>query len=166
MRYTFEPQDGYRHSGITEDVGDPNSTPVAPTAAPPGMMNAWNGTAWEHVQATPARPRWTDANLDQRYHQIHLGRLNARMGMDALAVAASDHPACRAAVSLLSMSEYVWLTGPEAQQILGMLAAAGQPEASPNFPGSGPITAEKIAVYLNPRTTEYERFVKGLPEPM
>ena len=166
MRYTFEPQDGYRHSGITEDVGDINSTAIAPGQVPPGKMNAWNGAAWELVAATPPRPRWTDHDLDPRYHQIHLGRLNARMGPDALAVAASDHPTCRAAAALLAMSEYVWLTGPEAQQILGMLALAGQPEASPAFPGSGPMTTEKIAVLLNPKTTEYERFVKGLPEPM
>jgi len=117
---------------------------------------------------TPTAPmlRWSDTGLDPRYWWIDPGRLTARLGPDAFAIAASSHDACKAAVTILSMSKYADLKGPELATVLDTLIAAGQPAANPIFPGSGPMTAAKKAAICGAPTTDYERHIKDLPQPL
>lgn len=115
----------------------------------------------------PAPPVLTWANVtDPRYHWIDPGPFRSRLGMDRHAIAASDHKACKAAKADLEGREYVDLMGAEVAQGLDLLIATGQPAADPAFPGSGPMTLEKKAAILNPITTDYERHIKGLPQPI
>ena len=110
-------------------------------------------------------PAWSDPNLQKEYWWINVGRFNARLGMDAMAIAASSHDACKACVTLLSMSQYVDLKDPTLAAMLDLLIATNQPAANPIFAGSGPITPAKKSALLAPPTSEYERYIKGLPEP-
>lgn len=165
MRYRYDPEDLNRYVGITTDEGAPNSTAISPGLENPGEMAVWLGEEWGRRPYQAPIPYWSDPNLDSRYWQIYLGRFNARLGMDALAIAASDNEVCKAFVQVLSMSEYVQLNGAEVGNAMNMLISAAQPAANATFPGSGPMTVEKKAMYLQTKTTDYERWVKGLPQP-
>jgi len=135
------------------------------------LEQQWNEAAQQGMPAYLAIPQtaiqlWSDPNLDPRYWWVDPGRLPIRMGPDAFAIAASSHDACKAAVTILSMSSYVDLSGSELASILDTLIAAGQPAANPIFPGSGPMTAAKKAAICSKPTTDQERYVKGLPQPL
>lgn len=137
---------------------------VACGDAGPGWL--FDGVSFTNPSAVPApAPQWSDPALDPRYFWIDVGRFNARLGVDAMAIAASTHDACKAAVALLGMSKFADLKGPELSNMLNLLIATGQPAANPIFPGSGPMTLGKKAIILNPVTTDYERHIKGLPQP-
>ena len=101
-------------------------------------------------------------NEDPRKWQIYLGPFKDRFGMDALAIYASSHDACKGVVGLLEGRLYIDLKDSRNAAMLDLLIAAQQPEANPIFPGSGPMTLEKKEAILNTPTTEEERFVKGL----
>lgn len=106
-------------------------------------------------QAQPAAP-------DERLLWLDVGPFYDRFGPDALAIAASDHGACKAVQILTDVRQYIDLADPRIGTMIDMLIAAGQPAAQPWAPGSGPMTQEKKAAILTPVTTEYERHVKGL----
>lgn len=89
---------------------------------------------------------------------LYPGPFKDRLGMDALALAASSHPACLAAREMLAGRLYVDLKNPRTSMLLDMLIAAGQPEAHPMFPGSGPMTPAKKAAILDTPATEAERY--------
>lgn len=93
---------------------------------------------------------------------IDVGPFYDRFGPDALAIAASDHGACRAVQTLTGVRKYIDLKDPRIGQMIDMLIAVQQPAAQAFAPGSGPMTATKKAAILSTATTERERHVKGL----
>lgn len=93
---------------------------------------------------------------------VDVGPFYDRFGPDALAIAASEHGACRAVQTLTGVRKYIDLKDPRVADMIDMLIATGQPTAQPWAPGSGPMTAEKKAAILEAPTTEYERHIKGL----
>lgn len=99
---------------------------------------------------------------DPRLWWIDVGPFYDRFGPDALAIASSEHGACRAVQVLTGVRKYISLKDPRVAAMIDMLIATGQPAAQPWAPGSGPMTAEKKAAILDTPTTEYERHVKGL----
>jgi hypothetical protein len=109
---------------------------------------------------------WADANLNPQYHWIDTGPWRDRFGLDWLAITSSDNALCKAAAQLWIDRKYINLKDPRNAQMLDAMIATAQPAANPLFPGSGPLTVEKRAAILNPVTTEYERHVKGLPQPL
>lgn len=99
---------------------------------------------------------------DPRIWWVDVGPFYDRFGPDALAIAASDHGACRAVQTLTGVRKYIDLKDPRVAAMIDMLIATNQPAAQPLAPDSGPMTAEKKAAILTTPTTEYERHIKGL----
>ncbi|WOI43792.1 hypothetical protein [Acidovorax sp. BLS4] len=99
---------------------------------------------------------------DPRCWWIDVGPFYDRFGADALAIAASDHGACRAVQTLTGVRKYIDLKDPRIGQMIDMLIAVQQPAAQAFAPGSGPMTAAKKAAILDTPTAERERHVKGL----
>ncbi|MCO5354248.1 hypothetical protein [Acidovorax kalamii] len=112
--------------------------------------------AWRlaEVQGTPAD--------DPRLWWVDVGPFYDRFGPDALAIAASDHGACKAVQTLTGVRKYIDLKDLRVATMIDMLIATAQPAAQPWAPGSGPMTPEKKAAILTTPTTEYERHIKGL----
>lgn len=117
---------------------------------------AWRFAAQQNVP--PA------AGDDPRIWWMDVGPFYDRFGPDAIAIAASDHGACKAVQTLTGVRKYVDLKDPRIGQMIDMLIATAQPAAQPWAPGSGPMTVEKKEAILTTPTTEYERHVKGLIE--
>ena len=105
------------------------------------------------------------AEPDPRLWWIDVGPFYDRFGADALAIAASDHGACKAVQIMTGVRQYVDLKDPRIGQMIDMLIAMNQPDAQTFAPGSGPMTPAKKAAILDTPTTEYERHIKGLPDP-
>jgi hypothetical protein len=99
---------------------------------------------------------------DPRIWWIDVGPFKDRLGMDALAIAASSHDACKAVIEMLNGRKYVDLKDSKTTMLLGILQATNQPAANAIFAGSGPITAGKITAITTTPTTEAERHIKGL----
>ncbi len=99
---------------------------------------------------------------DPRIWWIDVGPLKDRLGMDALALAASNDGVCKAVIEMLNGRKYGDLKDLRLANLLGLLAANNQPAADARFPSSGPMTPAKIAVILTTATTEDERHIKGL----
>ena len=112
------------------------------------------------------RPTWADPELPEQYWWIYPGAFLDRMDVDGMAIAGSDHPVCKAAQGQFSNRLYIDLKSPKLATVLNALKLSGQPAVSAYFPGSSPLTDEKIAVLLAPPTTDHERFIKGLPDPV
>ena len=89
---------------------------------------------------------------------VYVGPFKDRLGMDAPAIAASTHDACKGVMAMLSDRKYVDLKGDKAAMMLDILIATNQPTANPIFPGSGPMTAEKKAAILGTKPTDEERY--------
>jgi hypothetical protein len=114
--------------------------------------------AWRIVPDPAPAP----AAPDPRLWWIDVGPFYDRFGVDALAIAASDHGACKAVQTLTGVRQYIDLQDPRVASMIDMLIATGQPAAQPWAPGSGPMTAAKKAAILTTPTTDYERHIKGL----
>lgn len=99
---------------------------------------------------------------DPRLWWVDPGPFKDRLGMDALAIGASNNDACKACIAMLNGRLYVDLKGAQAASLLDLLIATGQPAANPIFAGSGPMTLAKKAAILNTPTTDAERHIKGL----
>lgn len=89
---------------------------------------------------------------------ITKGAWLSRMGIDGLAIAGSAHPVCVAVSTAIGLQRCVDLDHPETLQLLGLLKLAGQPAASANFPGAGPVTDAKIAAWITPNPAPGEAF--------
>lgn len=123
------------------------------------------GTITEWVSPPPVPSyTWSSPSLPEQYWWVYLGAFKDRFANDYAAIAASDHPVCRAFIALTSDRLYIDLKG-QIGQLFDALIATGQPEANVYIPLASPMTTEKKAVILAPPTTDYERFVKGLPDP-
>lgn len=101
---------------------------------------------------------------DPRIWWLDVGPFYDRFGTDAVAIASSDHGACKAVQTLTGVRKYIDLKDPRIAQMIDMLIATAQPAAQPWAPGSGPMTVEKKEAILTTPTAEHERHVKGLIE--
>lgn len=115
----------------------------APDHVGPGW--AWDGSTWA-APVSVSLPR-----------HLSVGAFKDRLGVDALAIAVSDHPVCVAVREMLYDRKLVDLDRPDAQAFLGMLMSTNQPAANPLFPGSGPMTEAKIAAILGAPIQDRER---------
>ena len=141
------------------------------TDVPPGAVPAervvgelypnWTGREWILLPYEEP-PAAVEPEADPRLWWTDVGPFYDRFGADALAIAASDHGACRAVQTLTGVRKYIDLKDPRVAAMIDMLIATNQPAAQPWAPGSGPMTVEKKAAILETPTTEYERHIKGL----
>lgn len=99
---------------------------------------------------------------DPRWWWVDVGPFKDRLGMDAPAIYASNHDACKGLVGMLEGRKYIDLKDPRIASMLGVLIATAQPAANAVWPGSGPMTTAKRDAIVNTPTTEFERHVKGL----
>ena len=117
---------------------------------------AWRLAAAQDEQPVPEE--------DPRIWWLDVGPFYDRFGTDAVAIASSDHGACKAVQTLTGVRKYIDLKDPRIAQMIDMLIATAQPAAQPWAPGSGPMTVEKKEAILTTPTAEHERHVKGLIE--
>ena len=99
---------------------------------------------------------------DHRRRWVDVGPFKDRLGMDAPAIYASTHDACKGVVGLVEGRKYINLKDPRIAAMMQVLIATAQPAASAVWPGSGPMTAAKRDAILNTPTVEDERHIKGL----
>lgn len=112
-------------------------------------------TLFDHVEITEEP---VDPGIPDSAWKIWPGSLKDRLGVDALAIAASNHPYCVAAIEMLRDRKYVDLKAPQTNMLFDMLIVANQPEANPLFPGSSPMTIEKKNNILNTPANQEEQY--------
>jgi len=123
---------------------------VACGNAGPGWI--YDGSVFSPPAQAPA-PQWSDPGLDVRYHWVDVGPFFDRFGAKALSITSSADAQVQGLVTLILPRKYVDLKRADLPGMLDLLVAKSL------------ITgADKTAV-LNPQTTDYERYVKGLPQP-
>lgn len=153
------------YTGQVEEPGM-RTTPVAPantslTEVQGELRANWTGVEWvELPYEAPSAPLEPEA--DPRLWWMDVGPFYDRLGPDAIAIAASDHGACKAVQTLTGVRRYIDLKDLRVASMIDMLIATAQPAAQAWAPGSGPMTPEKKAAILTTPTTEYERHIKGL----
>lgn len=127
------------------------------------LRSNWTGLAWRQVpyEAPPVIEEPQPAE-DPRLWWVDVGPFKDRLGMDAPAIYASNHDACKGVVGMVEGRKYIDLRDPRIANMMGVLIATGQPVANPVWPGSGPMTAAKRDAILGIPTTEVERHLKGL----
>lgn len=135
-------------------------TEIAPPTETAELKANWTGMAW--VLKTYTAPVVPVAVADPRLWWVDVGPFKDRLGVDAMALGASTHDACKAVTELLNGRRYVDLKDPKTLQMLGLLQATAQPAANAMFAGSGPMTAAKILAITNTPTVDAERYIKGL----
>lgn len=101
-----------------------------------------------------APPAWSDPGLDPRYWWIDVGPFLDRFGAKALAITGSPDQQVQGLVTLLLPRKYVDLKRADLPSMLDLLISKGIITPS-----------EKAAVLASP-TTDYERHIKGLPQPV
>jgi hypothetical protein len=119
--------------------------------------NAGPGWAYNGTFSDPnavAVPSWSDPALDPRYHWVDVGPFFDRFGAKALSVTGSTDPQVQGLVTLLLPRKYVDLKRVDLPSMLDLLISKGLIDG-----------ADKAAV-LNPVTSDYERHVKGLAQPV
>ena len=89
---------------------------------------------------------------------MYVGPFKDRLGMDALAIAASTHDACKAVMGMLVDRKYVDLQGTQVANMLNILIATNQPTANAMFPGSGPMTTTKRDAIISVVPSDLERY--------
>lgn len=117
------------------------------------------------VSPPPRQYKWSDTDLPAEYWWINFGPFRDRFSMDYAAIFASANDTCKAFVALATDREYYDLKDPRWGQLFDVMISTSQPAANPAIPGSGPMTAAKRDAILNTHTTDYERHIKGLPQP-
>ena len=127
------------------------------------MTTLQTGGASVYMPGSENQQTGTPAD-DPRWWWVDVGPFKDRLGMDAPAIYASNHDACKGLVGMLEGRKYIDLKDPRIAGMLGILIATSQPAANAVFPGSGPMTAAKRDAIINTPTTEFERHVKGLIE--
>ncbi len=137
----------------------PESVPAARVVGEP--YPNWTGHEWAMLTYAEPVPA-PEPDEDLRLWWVDVGPFYDRFGADALAIAASDHGACKAVQTLTGVRKYIDLKDLRVAGMIDMLIATGQPAAQPWAPGSGPMTPAKKAAILTTPTTEYERHIKGL----
>lgn len=108
----------------------------------------------------------TWANAPDEYFWINTGPFKDRFGDDWPVIASSTDRECVAfKEAAIEGRQYINLKDPRIAGALDMMIATSKPTNWAMFPASGPITPAKKAAILNLQTTDYERHIKGLPQP-
>ncbi|CAB4158595.1 hypothetical protein UFOVP708_12 [uncultured Caudovirales phage] len=131
-----------------------------------GVSPGWRYDGINFSAPPSTTPSWANAALDERYFWIDTGPWRDRFGVDWLAITASANDLCKAAAQLWLDRKHINIKDPRNAQVLDALIAANQPAANVLFAGAGPMTPAKKAAILSPQTTEYERHVKGMVQPV
>lgn len=134
-----------------------NETVYAYTADAPVEFPNLPFAEYQHIEEVNINPDGS-INAENQGWSIYVGLFKDRLGVDALAIGASAHPICAAVREMLYDRKYVDLKGAKVALLLDMLIATGQPEATPYFPGAGPMTAQKKAVILDTPPTPEELY--------
>lgn len=99
-------------------------------------------------------PMWADPALDPRYWWLDVGPFFDRFGAKSLSITSSADAQVQGIVTLCMPRQYIDLKRADLPAMLDVLVAKSL------------ITAgEKAAVLAGP-TTDYERHIKGLPQPI
>lgn len=128
------------------------------TAAEPYAYPEYPFADFDHV-AELVSPSYNPIAIDSDWC-IYVGAFKDRLGIDGLAIGASTHPVCQAAKEMLRDRQYIDLNDGKTTQLLDMLIAVGQPEASPYFPGAGPLTDAKKAAILTLAPSSDEIYIE------
>jgi len=143
------PRFAFVNSGTVSDVVESEEQPEGwipcVDAAPGWTYNGETGQFSPPVLA--ADPR-----------NITVGSFQRRIGvMTTFAINTSANEICVALRTFVATLRFVNLDDPDTAAMLGMLAINGLPAANAKFPGSGPITQEKIQAILSAPVQESER---------
>lgn len=112
----------------------------------------------------PQAPTWATAS--EEYFWLDIGPFQDRFGNDWPVIASSTDRECVAfKEAVISGRKYINIKDPRVADAIDMMIATNKPATWSLFPDSGPLTTVKKDVILNPVTTEYERHIKGLPQP-
>ena len=112
----------------------------------------------------PVAPTWS--NAPDEYFWINTGPFKDRLGDDWPVISSSTDRECVAfREAVLTDRQYINLKDPRVANALDMMIATNKPTNWALFPSSGPMTPAKKAIILDYHTTEYERYIKGLPQP-
>lgn len=98
-------------------------------------------------------PTWDDVTPE--YWWVEVGSFYDRFGSAKIAVLASPDPTVQALVRDTQVRKYIDLQRPDVVQFVGYLGTAVDE-----------VTPEIQAAVLGPPTTEDERYIKGLPQPI
>jgi hypothetical protein len=121
-----------------------------------GPMWRLEDDVWAPPPAAPVvepLPALTWENAPAEYWWIDVGPFFDRFGAKALAITSSDDSQIRGLVTLLLPRQYVDLKRPDLPVMLGLLVSKGE------------ITEAEMIAALTTPTTDYERHIKGLPQP-
>ncbi|NVM80054.1 hypothetical protein FHW83_005899 [Duganella sp. SG902] len=116
------------------------------------LFNSGTWDIYEPPIELPPNPL-TWASAAPEYFWIDVGPFFDRFGAKALAITRSEDADVRGLVTLLLPRKYIDLKRSDLPQLVGILQAKGL------------ITVAELAAALNQVTTDYERHVKGLPQP-
>lgn len=141
-------------SGVCENVIEKDSAPdgdewLEVTGLVVGPGSRYVGGQW----LPPATLAWSDPDLDPRYFWVDKGPFFDRFGVKALGIVSSTDPVVQGLVTLILPRNYIDLKRADLPGMLDVLIAKGL------------INADDKAAVLSPQTTDYERHIKGLPQP-
>lgn len=156
MKYSY---DSYGWLSLTEISGrETEEVPGDPGIAAPEVDQLWpnfTGIEWKLVPYfLPPVPPVPEDPPHEWY--MYVGPFKDRLGMDALALGASSHDACKAIREMLYDRKFIDLKGAQVSAMMDILIATAQPDANPMFPGSGPMTVEKKAAILSTKPNSLE----------
>lgn len=116
------------------------------------------------IQTNTTPLTWATAPAE--YFWLDIGPFRDRFGDDWPVIASSSERECIAFREAVTEGrKYINLKDPRVAGALDMLIATGKPANWAMFPASGPMTLAKKNAILTPVTTDYERYIKGLPQP-
>lgn len=139
-------------ANVVEQDGQPQIAGQWLACGNAGPGWSYDGAQFAPPPAPPA-PQWSDASLDARYWWVDVGPFFDRFGAKALAVTSSADAQVQGLVTLVMPRQYVDLKRADLPGMLDLLITKSL------------ITAgDKTSILMSP-TTEYERHVKGLPQP-
>lgn len=111
------------------------------------------GVIVEFVNPPPI-PHWADTNLDERYWWINIGPFFDRFNGKALSITSSTDPVVQGMLTLILPRQYVDLKRADLSSMLDLLISKSL------------ITSGDKSDILSPPTTEYERHIKGMVQPL
>jgi hypothetical protein len=141
-------------AGFVTGMFDGPGQPVGSTQVPPPENAAlplrFVDGAWSTAPSGPPAT-WDDAPAE--YFWVDVGPFFDRFGEKALVITSSEDPEVKGLVTLLLPRKYVDLKRPDLPRMMGLLVAKAL------------ITAAEYDAALVLQTEEYERHIKGLPQP-
>lgn len=136
-------------TGTYDGPGQPaSSTTVQPPANAAHPLRFVNG-AWLLKEDQP--PTWDTAPAE--YFQIDVGPFFDRFGGKAIVITSSEDSVVRGMLALVTPRKFIDLKREDLPVLVGILVTKGI------------ITEAEMAAVLDPHTTDYERHLKGLPQP-